>query len=66
LHLLDLFDGLHVTVLSAPKMRTIGCLSNQRVHSRFLMYGSATVIQVTLAFLSSCLHGTPKLHFLVD
>lgn len=45
LHRLDLFDGLHVSVTSAPKLQTIGCLSNRRVSSRTFMYGSAIVIQ---------------------
>jgi hypothetical protein len=48
---LDLFEELNVLITSAPKLQTIGCLSNKRVSSRSFMYGCAAVIEVALAFL---------------
>ncbi|XP_047050802.1 F-box/LRR-repeat protein At3g26922-like [Lolium rigidum] len=42
LHRLDLFDGLHVSLTSAPKLKTIGCLTDI---SRSPLDGPAQVIQ---------------------
>ena len=45
---LELIDGLHVSVISAPKLQSIGCISDRRGLSRMVMIGSAEVIRYFL------------------